>query len=168
MNDNLLLELENYVGEKLLNVVAELKCSHGETYSKLVRKFRFLPGHRALILNLKQQFSLIRTSISPNQRMLPTNIEDILSNILEEVKNSPAFSELLKEIIESAIKNYAKTPNLRRYSEFMRYFALYLFLLCGRRSYELICSNLPFPSTPTICEFIQVHFKQIFQMKFLF
>lgn len=158
---NLLLELENYIDKRLRNIFAELKCKHNETYSKSIGKFQFLPGHRALILNLKpslkQSFFNMSTSTSSNLSTIPTsssNFGEILSNILDEVRKSPAFSNVLREIIESAINNYAKTPNLYRYSEFIRYFALYLFLLCGRRSYEILSSNLPFPSASTICTYI--------------
>lgn len=127
VNEDLLLELENHIEKQLLNLVAELKCSHSKAYSKSEGIFRFLPGHRAMILNLKQQFALMRKSISSNLEKPPTNIQSMI-DILDEVKNATGFSELLKQLIESAVNNYSKTPNLYRYSEFIRFVAIYLFL----------------------------------------
>lgn len=147
MNNDRLLQLENYVEKHLSNTVMDLKCTHSETYSNILKeKFEFLPGHRKLVLNFKSLFLLTDTSTMSKLVMFPMHFE----NILEELKESAALSGLLKEIIESALKNYATAPNNHRYSEFIKYFATYSFLLSGRQSYELLCANLPFPSISTI------------------
>lgn len=147
MNEDRLFELEDYVQKYLRKTVTELRCSHSETYLNISKeKFHFLPGHRKLILNLKS--TVCTTSTLSRPVMSPTLMH--LEAILEEVKNTPAFSELLKEIIDQAIKNYATTQNNNRYSEFIKYFTLYLYLLCGPKSYEILYANLPFPSISTI------------------
>lgn len=158
MNENTVFQLEDHVNKYLRSVVREIKCSHTKIYSTfMMDTFHFLPGNRVLILNLKEYFFLLNTSLktTPLMKSVEGSVVPPLSifeAILEEIENSPAFSNVLKEIIRSAVEIYAKTPNLYRYSEFIQYFSLYLFLLCGRRGYELLCSNLPLPSTSTICK----------------
>lgn len=162
MNNDYLLELENYIEEHLRNVAEDLKCSHSESYSKiLIGKFHFLPGHRKLVLNFKKLFSfeseLQRESVEPTLSksvLFSMNFERVLEELKDLVKDAPAFSGLLREIIQSAVENYSKSPNNHRYSQFIKYFAMYLFLLCGRQSYELLCANLPLPAVSTICKLI--------------
>lgn len=162
MNEDRLFELEDYVQKYLRKILTELTCSHSETYLNISKeKFNFLPGHRKLILNLKSTFCTKRTSTLSKPVMAPNLAPKLmhLKVILEEIKNTPAFSELLIEIMDQAIKNYSTTQNNNRYSEFIKYFTLYLYLLCGQKSYEILCANLPFPSITTISKSILIYTK---------
>lgn len=142
--DNL-IDLESHIGKHHRNMIANLKCIHFETYSKISTGsiFQFLPGHRKLILALKHQIATEKKS----------NVLDMtISRWFSELKDKSIFSNLLKELVTSAINNFEKTPNNHRYSEILRNFATYLYLQSGKQSYELISKNLPFPAVSTVCK----------------
>lgn len=64
--------------------------------------------------------------------------------------DNPNFSNLLKEMITSALKNGNKPPQARRYSEVLLDFSMYMFMLSGRALYETLSENLPIPKSSTI------------------
>lgn len=98
------------------------------------RVFFFLPAHRLIISNLAQ------------------NLIDLKLNSHMFSIDNPAFSRILKELIESAIKNANKQPQARRFSKTLLDFAMYVYMISGRASYELFSENLPMPKVSTIRE----------------
>lgn len=64
----------------------------------------------------------------------------------------PAFSGLLKELIETALYNFDQTPTRYRYSQKIKYFSMYIYMFSGRFCYETISNNLPFPKADTVCK----------------
>lgn len=64
----------------------------------------------------------------------------------------PAFSAILRELISSALTNFNRDPKGRKYSEILFDFAIYMYILAGKASYEVMCGNLPLPQVTTICK----------------
>lgn len=67
---------------------------------------------------------------------------------------------ILNKLIKTAEFNELKDKNHATYSDEIRYFATYIFLLCGRSCYEMLRSNLPIPSVKTICKIAYVLFSR--------
>lgn len=68
--------------------------------------------------------------------------------------SSNEYSFILNEMIKTAESNMYRDKNHVIYSDTIRYFSTYVFLLCGRSCYEMLRSNLPLPSVKTICKWI--------------
>lgn len=130
---NNLTEIEEYISGNGNDAIRDLVCCHAEYYQKQNR-FKLLPGHRALILELPK-YSVIPEMSSSNTR-LP----------------NATFSLILQKLIQTAESNANKDKFHSSYSDVIRFYATYVFLLCGRRGYELLRNNLPLPSTKTVCK----------------
>lgn len=113
-------DIENFVNENSI-----------EESSK---QFKFLPGHRALLLNLAKKVQMI-----DNEKT-------------ELVHQNSDLSVLLKSLVEVAKSNANKNPKGNRYSDLVKYFSMYIYLLSGKACYETLCANLPIPKAETICK----------------
>lgn len=120
-------EIENHINTNSRTTIEALCCCHSEYY-KSQEKFKFIPGHRCLIISL----SKLNYSAYESHYM---------------VQNSQKFSYFLKELINAATMIEEKCS---KYSDLIRWFATYIFLLCGRSCYEVLNHNLPLPSTRTV------------------
>lgn len=98
--------------------------------------FQFLPGHRKVILSIPKYLNELETS----------------NPINNAAYQRPELSIILKSLLEMAEKNQNRNPKGFRYSEIIRNFATYVFLMCGRACYDTLCANLPIPKTDTICK----------------
>lgn len=107
------------------------------------KTFKFLPGHRNLIMNVAK---CVHEEISSKESK-PENTMEHLLNQME-----PPISNVLKEFIQTALVNDGKSANLNRYSDIMQSFSTYIYLLCGRQCYEVLCNNLPMPAASTVGE----------------
>lgn len=105
-----------------------VKCSHIEYY-KQCENFKFLPGHRLLILKISQGHE-------------------------NQIFEHPEFSILLQNLIQTALNNYEKPSNNYRYSNFIMDFAIYVYIMAGKACYEVVAANLPIPSASTIGKYI--------------
>lgn len=145
MNAEDLKKCEDYANNNLQNTIENLKCCYSDVYQMDVRnkQFEFISEHKDIILNLSNQSGT--SSETHSQFSL-----DQLHQMSEIVANNPAFSNVMKELIQTAITNYEKSPNLYRYSDILKYFATYVYLLCGRQCYEVLSNNLPMPAASTI------------------
>lgn len=125
-------DMEKCVNQNNFDRIKNLKCSHYDYYRNQVI-FKFLPGHSAILSAfakiVKQQFG----QIYPTVGKIPL------------VDERPF---VLQEMIKTADMNNDKSKN--SYSDVIRYFSTYVFLLCGRSCYELLHRNLPIPSISTI------------------
>lgn len=133
MNSNLISEIEKDV-ENDRSFLENLTCDHKNRYLNH-NKFEFIPGHRALIIDWCEN--------------------DLNSDDRNDVfdKNHPAFSYILKELIDSAMQNYKKHPNTRRYSNKLKDFCIFLYIMAGRACYETLSENLPIPKAGSICKY---------------
>lgn len=101
--------------------------------------FEFLPGHRHILLCLRNKIENMQQQVST-------------AKIAEYVETSVEYSVILSELLETARMNAKKSKHANQYSDIIRYFSTYIFLLCGRTCYETLNKNLPIPSTKTICK----------------
>lgn len=141
INENLLNELEKFVGKNRETLITKLTCEHKNVYSNQTM-FKFLPGHFALLLNW------CKNEVPHYSRSLST--ESVINGLIND---HPAFSNIHREIIVNALNNHAKTPNLHRFSDVLMDFSIYLFITAGRACYETIAANLPLPKAGTIRKF---------------
>lgn len=98
--------------------------------------FKFLPGHKQLILNWCKGLA-----------SKPTSGDDKFSI------NYPAFKPVLKEMIITSLAYHDKSANIRRFPDLLMKFAVHVYILAGKQSYEVLCSNLMLPQAKTICEY---------------
>lgn len=142
-------QIEEFVNKHHRPMIDCLTCCKSAIY-QAQEKFELLPGHKSLLLHLSQQMNLKREHYSA-----PTADSSIFreTNFIERAQSEPAFSLLLKEFITNSVNNFKKMPNSRRYSEIIQDFSTYIYMLCGRKCYEVISSNLPMPQATTICKY---------------
>lgn len=134
LNEQKICELEQHITIHELNVIANLTCCHSEKYKKQQR-FNFLPGHRATL------------------RILPDAVEKILASRLR-ASGSQSHTAILNELIKTSNTNSKKNKNHAEYSDMIKDFFTYIYLLSGKHCYETLNANLPIPSTKTICRYI--------------
>ena len=113
--------------------------------------FSFLPAHMDILIELPQNIREMQSEYTlqcnGSTNILPNMMESsILDNGYEE------YSVILKELINSAKRNQNKPKNAYHYTDLIKYFCTYTFLLCGRMCYETLNKNLPIPSTKTVCK----------------
>lgn len=142
LSESSLKELENCIQEdwqRILNSVEKSleksckKCTHLEIYSKQ-KKFAFLIGHKTLLLKWCQELNEVK-------------IEEQSFFI-----DNPAFPPMLQNIISTALNNTGKEARARRFPLLLD-FAIYLYIMAGKTSYEIIAANIPFPKAKTISKF---------------
>lgn len=106
INENYLNEMESLInGNRLLLEGIDLKNS----YLKM-EEFKFLPGHRVLLLKAPSFLQIEETN-------------EVTSDIL---------SHLMQLLLNCAKENYGKDPCRKRYHEIVRDFSIYVFLTAGR------------------------------------
>lgn len=113
--------------------------------------FRLKPGHRLFLMQLAEK---IRS-------------KNLVENIhIAEKNQSPVYSYILKKLIATAQANSAKDPKRYRYSEELRYFATYIYIMCGKSCYEVLSANLPLPKVTSVCMCsFQIFLNEIFIRK---
>lgn len=133
--------IEESLNKELHFIIEDLECCHSAKY-KNQQTFRFLSGHRKLILRL--------SNVLQEMKELET-IPSKRSNNLNYLND---FSFLMKTLIETAERNGCKIPTQHRYCEIIRCFAAYIYMTCGKMCYETLCRNLPLPQPSSICKFV--------------
>lgn len=129
-------KIEECISENFSESITQLKCCYSEYYKSHIithQNFKLLPGHAALLVILPQYIKEYRQAYQKK-------VSDL----------NGRYSLFLNELIQTAEENRFKSSNQASYSDTVRYFAMYIFLLCGRACYDMLQSNLPIPSTPTI------------------
>lgn len=145
INSETLINLEKYV-ESNRSITDDITCEHSKAYattssttsatSTLCKSwFKFLPGHWAILLDWCQN-------------SLKNDIPDIRTN--EFKVDNPAFSPLFRELISDALYNHQKPDNSYRFSKLVMEFSIYIYIMGGRASYDILCANLPLPKTGAI------------------
>lgn len=132
INTSTVAEIEDHMQCYGRTIIQNLFCCSSQSY-KAQNKFKLLPGHRAFILELP--------------KYVPEQSTKIAVHAID-----PTFSFVLQKMIETAQSNFEKLSNKNEYSDTMRYFSTYVFLLCGRSCYEFLRQNLQLPSVSTVCK----------------
>lgn len=125
-----MFEVEQFVNENR-NITAKLECCFADRYRNL-RKFRFLPGHRLLILQFPYHVNVI---FERNQAVKTTN-ENLQHAIMIgtiEQRGTSEYSFLLKMLIDSADENAGVAKNRYRYDECLQPFSCYMLHLSELR-----------------------------------
>lgn len=152
INESRITEIENFVNENQ-GIIEKLDCCHAGTYKSL-KKFRFLPAHRLIILHLPS----CGTAIFEADRAVTVNYSHDHLNASRSIRNvndTTEYSLFLRMLLESAKENAGIPKNRFRYDNILQWilFSTYIFLSCGRSCYETLSSNLPIPSKHTVCKF---------------
>lgn len=123
-------ETEKYITDNLNGALANSVYDGKQT-------FQFLPGHKAIWLRL------------------PTYVEKYenqMKNHNSFVENLPV-SFIMKQMIRTALNNEHRDQQHRQFSSEIRHFSTYIYTMCGRACYEVLCHNLPLPQANTVCKF---------------
>lgn len=128
INESAIAEIEQYASEDK-TVLKNTSYEHTDN-------FMFKPGHKLSILNLSNHIKSLSEKKSDEK----------------EQYDSFDFSFILRTLIDTAQNNSMRHPKGYRYNEVVRYFATYVYLLCGKACYETLSSNLPIPQASTICK----------------
>lgn len=129
--------IEECVNKELHHIVDDLSCCNSKTYQNQ-ETFRFLPGHRKLILNLKNYLQEMQVAVSSTS-----------SQQYGQLDTSNVFSFILKTLIETAQQNANKVATQFRYSENIRWFAVHTKQCVTIINYLSLCDR----SGLIICEF---------------
>lgn len=109
-----------------------------EQYSNF-KPFVFLLGHKKLLITLGKKAEEYKSVHEPSMKKV---IDWNLSNA----------TVLMRELIKSMQGN--SNTHRRRYSDTIKDFATYIYMLAGKSAYEVLCNNLPLPQVSTICMFL--------------
>lgn len=134
-------EIENFIKTHKQNI-ASIECNHSEYY-RSIEEFKLLPGHSTMIL------ALSKYALEYQEK----------TKSCQSSRQNDSFPFVLNELIKTAEQNLFRDPNHAQYPDTVRFFATYIFLLCGRSCYEMLRANLPLPSTKTICKLILLYSK---------
>lgn len=141
LSEKTIEELEEFI-EKNKN---ELLQNDHYNYVSANQKFAFVPGHKRILINLPMLIQEIQS-----KNALVNTLTHTQDNA-NESRN--VYSVILNELINTATRNHNKSKHAFHYDDIIKYFATYIFLLCGRTCYETLNKNLPIPSTKTICKY---------------
>lgn len=133
LNESYIEKIESHINAEEMEAIQSIDCCYADYYKNL-HTFKFLPGHAAVILSIPKYVEEFKNAHKPSAW-----------------EPNGRFPFILEEMIRTAESNLFKDINHAAYSENIRYFATYIFLLCGRSCYEMLRANLPLPSTKTIC-----------------
>lgn len=137
-----LSQIESNINIYHRDIMQNFECSHADLY-KNQDVFHLLPGHSDLLI-------AISNCIKKNG--FESKCHTKYELLIEEIKENSALSVIMKELTKTALRNENVEKHNAQYSDIMRYFATYIFLLCGRSCYEVLYKNLPLPSISTVCK----------------
>lgn len=152
MNEENLSLLEVHIQQNYSLVEKlEIDCIHGAIYKlppDQSNEFKLLPGHKALLISWvsSDEFNEHRSSDTFNI-------------------NSTALPPILREIISNALLNEEREA--RRYSELLMNFCIYLYIMAGKASYEILSQNLNLPKPGTISEYHYFFLIDLFTSNFV-
>lgn len=151
--------IEKHVNEHLCNIAQELNCCHKDFYM-MQREFKFLPGHSDFLIGLSRVLS--KCNQEQNKRDSENDMKQNNDNepkyepfhFVRTIKEHPRLSVVLKELIMTALRNGGKANQNSQYTDVIRYFATYIYIVGGRSCYEVLYKNLPLPSVSTVCKLL--------------
>lgn len=134
-----LIDMEKYIQDNMMDTIHGFNCCYSTNYQQQ-KLFRFLPAHRSLILGLKEK---VKDFIS--SEMQPS---------IESASEIAKYSKIFGELIATAQKNIRVPPHGHRYSDVIKYFSIYVYMVSGRACYDMLSNNLPLPKSSTISKYI--------------
>lgn len=138
LDETSLVSVENCVNEDRQRILQTIpQCVHSKTYLEQ-NSFKFLIGHKIALLKWCK-------ALDENEPQSSLSSTFSLHN--------SAFSPILRDMIIAALGNFDKPPNRRSYSSLLMDFGIYLYIMVGKASYEIIAANTPVPKAKTICEY---------------
>lgn len=153
-------EVENYINtfgnDSFVEIAKGLECCYSELYANCIRKktFKFLPGHKSVIMKVANSLAG-ENEKSPKERNVQSNVDRLLNEI---ERLDLGFPNILKLVIQTALTNSQQTTtNLNRYADILKYFAMYVYMFCGRQCYEILSSNLSLPAASTTGKDLRTH-----------
>lgn len=147
LNEQKVCEIENYVKGDVPNVGTSSETSSCFCSSCLNRNsnYRFSPGHRLLVTNLSNYAKKMIEEKEMNTQIDTPAQAPATQPVSIELPHS------LEELLEQANSNeYHAKP---KYSQFIREFSTYTYLLGGKMCYDFLSSNLPMPSKHSVREY---------------
>lgn len=127
LDENLIAEIEQQAND-------DRSILANTSYENVVT-FKFKPGHRIYLLNLRKQMNLWSEA----------------ENVSHDTS---AFSYMLQKFVQTAEAHVGKHPKGCRYDKSIQLFSTYIYLMCGKNCYETLSANLPIPSANAIRRFI--------------
>lgn len=123
-------DIEKYVSQNLKPSLVN-SCYDG------IEEFVFLPAHKTILLSLPDYIEKYE-----NQSKNDDSIIETLP-----------VSFIMKQMIKTAFNNRDRDQKHRQFSSEIRHFATYIYTMCGKACYEVLCNNLPLPQANTVCKF---------------
>lgn len=151
------IQMEKFIDQNrkhIMNIIDsdDIKKDSAIAEYKRQKSFEFLPAHRDILLNLPNNIKNMQ--INAKSQASVNNVAEFEVCITDNtVEFSNEYSVVLSELLKSANQNKNKSKHAYQYNDIVKYFATYIFLLCGRTCYETLNKNLPIPSTKTICKY---------------
>lgn len=103
------------------------------------KPFAFVPGHIKLLIDLGEKAEKYQEHV---KKVTNTN----------QSWNPSDATFLMNELIKSTHVNSNLIPTRRRYTDSLKDFSSYIYMLAGKSAYEVLCANLPIPQVATIRE----------------
>lgn len=136
LNEEKVIQVEKFIIKNKESFQEDLA---GDPYYSKLQNFQFLPGHKSILINCEN---------------LVKKYEECEKNSSEKCKcskiNWSLLPIILRELIKNAISNAEKDKYHHRYPDLIKYFATYIYMLCGKMCYEVLSSNLSLPTSVTI------------------
>lgn len=132
-------QIENEMNVNARNLIQQFDCCYSEYYKRQI-DLKLLPAHRDLILYLPKIIDQVVGHRDPDEMFI------------ESANKHPGLSVILRELIKTAVNNYKLPKTRAEYSDIIRHFSTYVFIMCGRATYAVLHDNLPLPSISTVCE----------------
>lgn len=131
LNAENIVEIEKYVAINLKHALVD------SVYSNM-KQFSFLPGHKAILLSLPSY-------VDKFDQFIRKNNKDCFVDTLP-------LSYIMKELIKTGIKNHGRDKKHNQFPVEIKHWAAYMYMMCGKACYEILCENLPLPLANTICK----------------
>lgn len=158
LDDKNISVLENFIDENALHreLASKVHCVTASLYENM-GTFRFAPGHKQFLKAI---------SLSKRSANQADGVADVADNELKEGESAGKSSFLLQCLMDSQKQqNRAKSTHGYRYSEYVKQFFTYAYLISGRLSYETLHANLPIPSVSAIQNYLSVQRYRIVEGK---
>lgn len=147
ISDECLSQIEDHMRKFSQNTIKKFDCTHhgcSIAHYKDQKIFKLLPGHRMLIISMAK---------CVNQNLQKTVLKTSDAMLLKNIETHPGLSKIMKGMIQTGMDNSQRPKNKFEYTDTIRYFATYVFNMCGRSCYSVLYKNLPLPAFSAVCKY---------------